>query len=84
MHHHVHRLKVHGATAHEELERFVNDLEGELVTIVPFVTPVFMPFGGAARTTWLLIVERVVTADQADWGAPTGAALAPIQRRRVL
>lgn len=63
MRHRVHRLKVHEDTAHEELERFVNDLEGELVTVVPFVVPVFMPFGGAARTTWLLVVERLGPAE---------------------
>jgi len=65
MRHRVHRVKVHEDTAHEELERFVNDLEGELVTVVPFVTPVFMPFGGAARTTWMLVIERIRPADGA-------------------
>lgn len=59
MRHRVHRLKVHQDTAHEELERFLNTLAGEFVAIVPFVVPVFMPFGGAARTTWFLVVERV-------------------------
>lgn len=54
----VHRLKVHQETVHEELERFLNTMEGTLEAVVPFVVPVFMPFGGAARTTWLLVVER--------------------------
>jgi hypothetical protein len=65
MRHRVHRLKVREDTAHEELERFLNDLEGEVVTVVPFVTPVFMPFGGAARTTWMLVVERFAVSDGA-------------------
>jgi len=59
MRHRVHRLKVHEDTAHEELERFLNTLQGEFVAVVPFVVPVFMPFGGAARTTWMFVIERV-------------------------
>ena len=64
MRHRVHQLRVHQDTVHEELERFLNLLEGELVAVVPFVVPVFMPFGGAARTSVLLVVERLgTTAD---------------------
>lgn len=55
----VHRLEVHKDHVHEELERFLDRLTGQLVEVVPFVTPVFMPFGGAARTSHLLIVERL-------------------------
>jgi hypothetical protein len=59
MRYRVHQLKVHQDTAREELERFVNDLEGAVVSVVPFVVPVFMPFGGAARTRYLLVVEQL-------------------------
>lgn len=65
MRHRVHRLKVHQDTVHEELERFVNDLEGELVTVVPFVSPLFQPMGATSRTTWLLVVERFAASDRA-------------------
>lgn len=59
--HRVHRLQVHQDTVQEDLERWVSDLEGELVTVVPFVSPVFQPMAATARTTWLLVVERVAT-----------------------
>ncbi len=65
MRYRVHQLKVHPDTAHEELGRFVNLLEGEFVTVVPIVVPVFMPFGGAARTRYLLVVERVAKTAEA-------------------
>lgn len=59
MRYRVHRLKVHRDTAHEELERFLNQLEGTFVGVVPLVVPVFMPFGGAAHTRYLLVMEQL-------------------------
>ena len=45
----------------EKLERFLNDLKGEVVSIIPHVTPKFSPGGMGASVNFLYIVEK---ADQ--------------------
>jgi hypothetical protein len=42
-----------------KLEQFLNSLEGEVVTIIPNVTPKFTPGGMGASLDFLLIVEKV-------------------------
>ena len=55
----VHRLEVKPDTAQEKLEGFLNQLEGEAVSIVPYVTPTFQFMGATAKVNFLLIVEKV-------------------------
>ena len=55
----VHRLEVKRDTAQEKLERFLNHLEGEVLSIVPFVTPSFQGMGATAKVDFFLIVEKV-------------------------
>ena len=50
----VHRFDVSMTKDQERLERFLNRLEGEVVAIIPNVTP--MP---ATYVNFLLIVEKV-------------------------
>ena len=52
----VHRFDVSMTKDGANLERFLNDLEGEVVTIVPNVT---MGFLWIHRVDFLLIVEKV-------------------------
>jgi hypothetical protein len=40
------------------LERFLNSLEGEIVSIIPNVTPKFTPGGMGAEVDFLYIVEK--------------------------
>lgn len=40
------------------LERFINGLEGEIVSIIPNVTPKFTPGGMGAEVDFLFIVEK--------------------------
>ncbi len=54
----VHRLEVQEDTAQEKLERFLNQLEGEVLAIVPYVTPKFQGMGATCRVDFLLIVEK--------------------------
>jgi hypothetical protein len=54
----VHRLEVKEDTAQERLERFLNQLEGEIQAIVPYVTPKFQGMGATSRVGFLLIVEK--------------------------
>ena len=42
------------------LERFLNSLEGEIVSIIPNVTPRFTPGGMGAEVDFLYIVEKTV------------------------
>ena len=55
----VHRLEVKKETAQEQLEQFLNQLEGEVVEVVPYVTPTFQGMGATAKVDFLLIVEKV-------------------------
>ena len=45
MNYRVHRLEVKEDTAQDKLERFLNQLEGEVLAIVPYVTPKFQGMG---------------------------------------
>ena len=54
----VHRLEIRAATAQETLENFLNRLEGEIVAVLPLVTPALMILGGSARSDAVLVVER--------------------------
>ncbi len=55
----VHRLEVKANTIQEELEKFLNQLEGEVLAVVPHVTPTFQMMGPTAKVNFLLIVEKV-------------------------
>jgi len=41
-----------------KLEQFLNNLEGEVVAIIPNVNPKFTPGGMGAKVNFLLIVEK--------------------------
>ena len=59
MNYRVHRLEVEKDTAQEKLEQFLNQLEGEVLSVVPYVTPTFQGMGATAKVDFLLIVEKV-------------------------
>ena len=42
----------------DKLEQFLNNLEGEIVTIIPNVNPKFTPGGMGAKVDFLLIIEK--------------------------
>ena len=54
----VHRLEVNEDTAQEMLERFLNQLEGEVLSIIPLTTPTFQGMGATSKVKFLLIVEK--------------------------
>jgi hypothetical protein len=43
-----------------KLEEFLNNLRGEVITIIPNVKPTFMLMGATAKVNFLLIVEKKV------------------------
>jgi hypothetical protein len=55
----VHRLKVKKDTAQQELERFLNQLEGKVLSVVPYTKPTFQLMGATSKVDFLLIVEQV-------------------------
>lgn len=55
----VHRLEVKKDTVQEKLEHFLNQLEGEILSIVPYVSPKFQAMGATAKVDFLLIVEKI-------------------------
>ena len=59
MRYRVHRLEVKKDTAQEQLERFLNQMEGKALSIVPYVAPTFQGMGATAKVAFLLIVEEV-------------------------
>jgi hypothetical protein len=52
----VHRFEIKMTSDQSRLEQFLNNLEGEVVSIIPNVT---MGFWWAHRVDFLLIVERL-------------------------
>jgi len=54
----VHRLEVKKETAQQQLERFLNELKGEVLAVMPYVAPTFQLMGATSKIDFLLIVER--------------------------
>jgi hypothetical protein len=59
MNYRVHRLEVKEDTAQEKLERFLNQLEGEVLSVIPYIKPVFQLMGATSKVGFFLIVEKV-------------------------
>ncbi len=53
----VHRFDLNMKEAQIKLEQFLNNLEGEVVSIVPNVGPLFLCYG--SKVNFLLIVEKL-------------------------
>ena len=55
----VHRFDLEMDKDQSKLEQFLNNLRGEVVTIIPNVKPTFQGMGATAKVAFLLIVEKV-------------------------
>lgn len=55
----VHRFDLKMSQDQSKLEQFLNNLKGEVVTIIPNVNPTFQLMGATAKVNFLLIVEKV-------------------------
>ncbi len=55
----VHRFDIDMDKDQARLEQFLNNLEGEVVTIIPNVKPTFQLMGATAKVNYLLIVEKL-------------------------
>ncbi|MFC1561780.1 hypothetical protein ACFL6I_15065 [candidate division KSB1 bacterium] len=58
----VHRLEIDMAHDQSKLEQFLNDLEGDVVSIIPNIarTTLFQIYGVTRKIDFLLIVEERV------------------------
>ncbi len=58
MRYRVHRFDIDMTKDQMRLEQFLNNVEGEIVTIIPNVNPKFTAGGMGAKTDFLLIIEK--------------------------
>ena len=56
----VHRVEVKSKTMQENLEQHINNLHGEIVSIIPHVRPTFQLMGATAKIDYILIVEKKI------------------------
>jgi hypothetical protein len=54
----VHRIDVKSDNMQDYLEQFLNNLDGEVLTVIPNVKPTFQLMGATAKVNFLLIVEK--------------------------
>ena len=54
----VHRFDIDMTKDQRKLEQFLNNLEGEVVTIIPSVNPKYTVRGATATVGFLLVVEK--------------------------
>ena len=55
----VHRIDVKRNNMQDYLEQFLNNLNGEVLSIIPNVKPTFQLMGATAKVDFLLIVEKI-------------------------
>ena len=55
----VHRIDVKAVNMQEKLERFINSMEGELISVIPNVRPTFQGMGATAKIDFLLVIEKL-------------------------
>jgi len=55
----VHRLNIKMEKEQDKLEQFLNNLEGDIVSIIPNVKPAFQGMGATAKVNFLFIVEKI-------------------------
>ena len=56
----VHRLEAKSRTMQVDLEQYINNLHGEIVSIIPHVRPTFQLMGATAKIDYILIVEKKI------------------------
>lgn len=56
----VHRFDINMESDQTKLEQYLNNIEGEVVSIIPNVKPTFQFMGATAKVDFLLIVEKII------------------------
>ncbi len=60
----VHHLEVDRGNMQAKLELFLNNLKGEVVSVLPNIKPTFQLMGATAKIDFLLVVEKVRLTEQ--------------------
>ena len=62
MNYNVHRLEIDMENGEERLEKFLNKLQGEVISIIPNIrkTSLFQIYGTSRKIDFLLIVEKLI------------------------
>ena len=55
----VHRFDIDMRKDRDKLEKFLNSLRGEIVSVFPNVKPTFQGMGATAKVDFLFIVEKM-------------------------
>ncbi len=55
----IHRFDIDMEKDQDKLKQFLNNLNGEVVSIIPNVKPTFKPMGATAKVNFLLIIEKL-------------------------
>lgn len=55
----IHRFDLDMSKDQDKLKQFLNNLKGEVVSIIPNTKPTFQLMGATAKTDFLLIVEKL-------------------------
>ncbi len=55
----VHRFPIKMNEDQAKLEQFLNNMEGDIVSIIPNVKPTFLWMGATAKVDFLFIVEKI-------------------------
>lgn len=55
----VHHFDIDMQKDRDRLEQFLNDLKGEIVSIIPNIKPTFRPMGATATVNFLFIIEKI-------------------------
>ena len=54
----VHRFDINMEKDQDKLKQFLNNLKGDVVSIIPNVKPTFKPMGATAKIDFLYIIEK--------------------------
>jgi hypothetical protein len=55
----VHRIDVKKDNMQEKLENFINNMDGELISVIPDVRPTFQGMGATAKIDFILVIEKL-------------------------
>ena len=55
----VHRVEIRMRTDQDKFEQFLNNLEGEVVSVIPNVSPSWTFGGMGARVHYFWVIEKV-------------------------
>ena len=59
MNYEIHRFDINMEKDQDKLKQFLNNLQGEVVAIIPNVKPTFKPMAATAKVDFLLIIEKI-------------------------